>query len=88
MFKQIAISLATADLEFAKQIGQMLDQFSYIDGCDTLGQRANKADIHKVVHFAIFHAPLIFHRHSYLCIKKSWNFTKPHMISSLKGEDD
>jgi hypothetical protein len=46
---QIAISFATADLEFARQIGEMLEQLSYIDDCDTLGQRANKADIHKVL---------------------------------------
>ncbi|EKG09569.1 NACHT nucleoside triphosphatase [Macrophomina phaseolina MS6] len=45
----IAISFATADLEFAKQIGDMLEQISYIDDCDTLGQRANKADIHKAL---------------------------------------
>ncbi|KAF2703360.1 hypothetical protein K504DRAFT_495505 [Pleomassaria siparia CBS 279.74] len=43
----IAISFATADLEFAKQIGEMLKQISYIDDCDTLGQRVNKTDIHK-----------------------------------------
>ncbi|CAN9218360.1 unnamed protein product [Alternaria alternata] len=45
----IAISCATADLEFAKQIGEMLEQISYIDDCDTLGQRANKTDIHKAL---------------------------------------
>ncbi|KAG9231371.1 hypothetical protein BJ875DRAFT_506721 [Amylocarpus encephaloides] len=45
----IAISFATADLEFAKQIGEMLEQISYIDDCDTLGQKANKIDIHKAL---------------------------------------
>ncbi|KAL1794606.1 hypothetical protein ACET3X_006422 [Alternaria dauci] len=45
----IAISCATADLEFAKQIGEMLEQISYIDDCDTLGQRTNKTDIHKAL---------------------------------------
>lgn len=45
----IAISFATADLEFAKQIGEMLEQISYIDDCDTLGQRANKKDIHEAL---------------------------------------
>ncbi|CAN9290739.1 unnamed protein product [Alternaria alternata] len=45
----IAISCATADLEFAKQIGEMLEQISYIDDCDTLGQRANKTDIYKAL---------------------------------------
>ncbi|KAF2267298.1 hypothetical protein CC78DRAFT_490454 [Lojkania enalia] len=45
----IAITFATADLEFAKQIGEMLEQISYIDDCDTLGQRTNKTDIHKAL---------------------------------------
>ncbi|EAW17209.1 uncharacterized protein NFIA_005720 [Aspergillus fischeri NRRL 181] len=33
----IAISFATADLDFAKQIAEMLEKISYIDDCDTLG---------------------------------------------------
>ncbi|KAK6365425.1 hypothetical protein LTR64_008794 [Lithohypha guttulata] len=45
----IAITFASADLEFAKQIGEMLEQLSYIDDCDTLGQRANRQDIHKAL---------------------------------------
>ncbi|CZS94644.1 hypothetical protein WAI453_013344 [Rhynchosporium graminicola] len=45
----IAISIATADIEFAKQIGEMLGQISYIDDCDTLGQKTNKLDIHKAL---------------------------------------
>ncbi|KAL5371373.1 hypothetical protein DPSP01_014309 [Paraphaeosphaeria sporulosa] len=45
----IAITFATADLEFARQIGDMLEQISYIDDCDTLGQRTNKSDIHKAL---------------------------------------
>ncbi|KAF2440432.1 hypothetical protein P171DRAFT_394849 [Karstenula rhodostoma CBS 690.94] len=45
----IAITFATADLEFAKQIGDMLEQISYIDDCDTLGQRTNKTDIHEAL---------------------------------------
>lgn len=49
MSVQIAISFATADLEFAKQIGEMLEQIAYIDDCDTLGQKADKKDIHKVI---------------------------------------
>jgi hypothetical protein len=32
----------------------MLEQISYIDDCDTLGQKANKMDIHKVIRVAIF----------------------------------
>ncbi|RYO93538.1 hypothetical protein DL763_004334 [Monosporascus cannonballus] len=43
----IAISLATADQEFAKKIAEMLEQISYIDDCDTLGQKAARRDIHK-----------------------------------------
>ncbi|KFY59291.1 hypothetical protein V496_05718 [Pseudogymnoascus sp. VKM F-4515 (FW-2607)] len=45
----IAISFSTADLEFAKQIGDMLEQISYIDDCDTLGQKGNKRDIHRAL---------------------------------------
>ncbi len=48
MSTQIAISFSTADLQFAKQIGEMLEQLSYIDDCDTLGQKADKKDIHQV----------------------------------------
>jgi hypothetical protein len=32
----------------------MLEQISYIDDCDTLGQKANKIDIHKVICSVIF----------------------------------
>ncbi|KAL2861005.1 uncharacterized protein BJX67DRAFT_367453 [Aspergillus lucknowensis] len=45
----IAISFATADLGFAKQIGDMLVQISYIDDCDTLGQKTERKDIHKAL---------------------------------------
>lgn len=45
---QVAISISTADLDFAKKIGEMLEQISYIDDCDILGQRENRADIHRV----------------------------------------
>ncbi|KAM0424851.1 hypothetical protein ACHAPT_009907 [Fusarium lateritium] len=45
----IAISFSTADLEFAKQIAAMLEQISYIDDCDTLGQKIDKKDIHKAL---------------------------------------
>lgn len=46
---QIAISFAAADVEFAKKIGEMLEQMSYIDECDTLGQKSENKNIHKVV---------------------------------------
>ncbi|KAJ5022574.1 hypothetical protein J3E73DRAFT_384813 [Bipolaris maydis] len=60
----IAITLATADLEFAKQIGEMLEQISYIDDCDTLGQRVNKTDIHEaLVH--VYQKLLEFYRVAY-----------------------
>ncbi|KAK7224785.1 hypothetical protein V2G26_012788 [Clonostachys chloroleuca] len=45
----IAITFATADREFARQIGEMLEQISYIDDCDTLGQQSDKQDIHKAL---------------------------------------
>jgi len=38
----------------------MLEQISYIDDCDTLGQRANRTDIHKVIYGELFVALLIF----------------------------
>lgn len=50
---KVAISISTADLEFAKKIGQMLEQISYIDDCDTLGQREDRADIHRVCHHVL-----------------------------------
>ncbi|OKL57502.1 hypothetical protein UA08_06898 [Talaromyces atroroseus] len=46
---QIAISFATADANFANQIAEMLEQISYIDECDTLGQKADRKDIHKAL---------------------------------------
>jgi hypothetical protein len=73
-YLQIAISFAGADLEFAKQIGEMLEQISYIDDCDTLGQKTNKKDIHKVIYNDIFEARLIFYRHWYLYTRKFWIF--------------
>ncbi|CAK1362098.1 hypothetical protein CB0940_02606 [Cercospora beticola] len=45
----IAISLATADLDFAKQVREMLDYMKYIDNCDTLGRKTNQSDIHKAL---------------------------------------
>ncbi|KAH8695691.1 hypothetical protein BGW36DRAFT_429550 [Talaromyces proteolyticus] len=45
----IIISFATADADFASQITEMRDQISYIDDCDTLGQKVNKKDIHKAL---------------------------------------
>lgn len=32
----------------------MLEQISYIDDCDTLGQKANKKDIHEVTYSELF----------------------------------
>jgi hypothetical protein len=68
---QLAISFATADLEFARQIGEMLEQISYIDDCDTLGQRINKADIHKVIQLTISDVLLILYRRLFVCTRKS-----------------
>lgn len=44
---QMAISIASADVDFAQKIAEMLEQVSYIDECDTLGQKTNRQDIHK-----------------------------------------
>ncbi|BCS29175.1 uncharacterized protein APUU_70745A [Aspergillus puulaauensis] len=41
----IATSLANANEEFAKQVGDMLGRMSYIDDCDTLGQKADRQNI-------------------------------------------
>ena len=38
----------------------MLEQISYIDGCDTLGQKANKKDIHEVIYRKLFKVFLTF----------------------------
>ena len=68
---QIAISFATADLEFARQIGEMLEQISYIDDCDTLGQRVNKTDIHKVFRVTISEVLLILYRRLFVYTRRS-----------------
>lgn len=48
----------------------MLEQISYIDDCDTLGQRGDKKDIHKVIYISIFEARLTSCRHWYWCTRK------------------
>lgn len=68
---QIAISFASAGLDFAKQIAEMLNQICYIDECDTLGQKADREDIHKIIHIESFLAFLIFYRNTYWYIKRS-----------------
>ncbi|KAL4936888.1 hypothetical protein BDV06DRAFT_204043 [Aspergillus oleicola] len=45
----LAITLAASDLDFAKQVGDMLDRISWIDACDTLGQKTDRKDIHKAL---------------------------------------
>ncbi|RAO65428.1 uncharacterized protein BHQ10_001440 [Talaromyces amestolkiae] len=45
----IAISVASADVKFEDQIVEMLQHISYIDDCDTLGQKADDKDIHKAL---------------------------------------
>ncbi|CAH0044534.1 unnamed protein product [Clonostachys solani] len=57
----IAITFATADREFAKQIGEMLEQISYIDDCDTLGQQSDKQDIHKAL-VSVYRKMLMFYQ--------------------------
>ncbi|KAM0254534.1 hypothetical protein ACHAQJ_006694 [Trichoderma viride] len=50
----VAISVSTADIEFAKQIGKMLEQLSCIDDCDTLGQKTDELNIHKATREIIY----------------------------------
>ncbi|KAF3401577.1 hypothetical protein F1880_009990 [Penicillium rolfsii] len=45
----IAISFANADSNFAGQLETMLLRISYIDACDTLGQKAEEKKIHKAL---------------------------------------
>lgn len=45
---QIAVHLAAAEADFAKQIAEMLDQMQYINACDTLGQKMDQKGIHRV----------------------------------------
>ncbi len=48
-FVTIGLSLfSTVDEQFTKQIAEMLVQLSYIDECNTLGQKTGRKDIHKV----------------------------------------
>ena len=49
----------------------MLQQISYIDDCDTLGQRVNKTDIHKVTHTTTFDIFLILSRRLLVYTKES-----------------
>ncbi|CZT20874.1 uncharacterized protein RCC_06734 [Ramularia collo-cygni] len=65
----IAISFASADLDFAKQVGEMLNYMSYIDECDTLGQRANNKDnIHKAL-VSVYRVLLEFYQASFDILK-------------------
>ena len=45
---QMAITLAGTKPDLAESVAAMLEQMSYIDDCDTLGQKANRLDIHQV----------------------------------------
>ncbi|KAL2263935.1 hypothetical protein VTK26DRAFT_4122 [Humicola hyalothermophila] len=65
----IAISLAAADLTFAKQIGDMLEQLSYIDECDTLGQKTNKESIHKAL-VSVYRSLLQFYNEAFQMLTK------------------
>ncbi|RMY53158.1 hypothetical protein D0863_14039 [Hortaea werneckii] len=44
----MAITLAGTKPDLAESVAAMLEQMSYIDDCDTLGQKANRLDIHQV----------------------------------------
>ncbi|KAL4412143.1 ankyrin repeat protein [Colletotrichum abscissum] len=65
----VAISISTADLEFAKKIGEMLEQISYIDDCDTLGQKEDRADIHKAL-VSVYQKLLEFYVSAYELLSK------------------
>ncbi|KJK73834.1 hypothetical protein H634G_10881 [Metarhizium anisopliae BRIP 53293] len=60
----IAISFAAADVEFAKKIGEMLEQMSYIDECDTLGQKSENKNIHKAL-VSVYQKILEFYKAAY-----------------------
>ncbi|KAJ4176473.1 hypothetical protein NW767_015434 [Fusarium falciforme] len=65
----VAISISTADLEFAKKIGEMLEQISYIDDCDTLGQKEDRADIHRAL-VSVYQKLLEFYVSAYEFLSK------------------
>ncbi|GKU06980.1 unnamed protein product [Fusarium langsethiae] len=65
----VAISISTADLDFAKKIGEMLEQISYIDDCDILGQRENRADIHRAL-VSVYQKLLEFYVSAYEFLSK------------------
>ncbi|KAI7326164.1 hypothetical protein KC326_g350 [Hortaea werneckii] len=44
----MAITLAGTKPDLAESVAAMLEQMSYIDDCDTLGQKANRLDIHQL----------------------------------------
>ncbi|RMY90838.1 hypothetical protein D0861_03411 [Hortaea werneckii] len=44
----MAITLASTKPDLTESVAAMLEQMSYIDDCDTLGQKANRLDIHQL----------------------------------------
>ncbi|KAF6799482.1 ankyrin repeat protein [Colletotrichum sojae] len=65
----LAISISTADLEFAKKIGEMLEQISYIDDCDILGPREDRTDIHRAL-VSVYQKLLEFYLSAYELLSK------------------
>ncbi|KAJ4247812.1 hypothetical protein NW762_013021 [Fusarium torreyae] len=65
----VAISISTADLDFAKKIGEMLEHISYIDDCDILGQRENRTDIHRAL-VSVYQKLLEFYVSAYELLSK------------------
>ncbi|KAL4920386.1 hypothetical protein BDW62DRAFT_16755 [Aspergillus aurantiobrunneus] len=65
----IAITLAASDSDFAQQIGDMLDRISWIDACDTLGQRTDRKDIHKAL-VKVYQKLLHFYKAAYELLTK------------------
>ncbi|RBR22171.1 hypothetical protein FVER53590_07379 [Fusarium verticillioides] len=65
----LAISVATADFEFAKKIVEMLRQISYISDCDIIGQREDRVDIHKAL-VSVYRKLIEFYAAAYQFLSK------------------
>ncbi|KAI7552573.1 hypothetical protein KC331_g1796 [Hortaea werneckii] len=57
----MAITLAGTKPDLAESVAAMLEQMSYIDDCDTLGQKANRLDIHQAL-VAVYKSLLEFYK--------------------------
>ncbi|KAI6801898.1 hypothetical protein KC361_g1467 [Hortaea werneckii] len=57
----MAITLAGTKPDLTESVAAMLEQMSYIDDCDTLGQKANRLDIHQAL-VAVYKSLLEFYK--------------------------